>query len=426
MRNAATRYSTTKKGLHLRESLSSFEGDDSGSPNGCAAIRSMGWKVSRIGVEPQRGFGEGLRNPWLRPFWPLGRSWNRTRQNVRPFLGLDLRSSAGNSSKGMCAMFLPCLRLPGSFGDTAKPIKSHRKPIGVRNPIPLSNRKTLENSTKPTWWGPGFLEGQRVSPDSTLSIRWTWQAIPPQQPSLRIKEPSLCVDTSSQAGPSWGVLGSPKWTTRWPLRAEAAIPIAFPKSYASICSWGSTLSLSLKENPVGMPRWKASMPCGRTESSEGTIARPLPNSEKPQSDSCTITITKNPTDLLAKKKTAQGFQDASGISVGGLSGICQGRFPCTAISTLLDTSVFPLQRVKSHGPERWTPTGKSNSTAQLISSEKSLKANMWLALFTPIENAWWSNKGLGSLSRSLSPSEAPLSIPCYGSPESGTSKFAML
>jgi len=78
----------------------------------------------------QRGFGEGLRNPWLRAFWPLGRSWNRTRQNVRPFLGLDLRSSAGNSSKGMRAMFLPCLRLPGSFGDTAKPIKSPESQSG--------------------------------------------------------------------------------------------------------------------------------------------------------------------------------------------------------------------------------------------------------------------------------------------------------
>ena len=410
----------------MSESLASFGEGDFGSPNGSADTKSMGLEVSRIGVEPQRGFGGELLNPRSRPSWTFEKSWNRTGQNVRHFLESDLRSSTGNSSKGMRVTFPPCLRLPGSFAGTTKQRKSDQKEIGSRNPIPLSNHKRLENSTKPTWWAPGSLEGQTASPDSTLSIRWTWQAIPPQQISFQIKEPFPWVSILLPVGPSWGFPGSLKWTTKCPLRAEVAIPIAFPKSYASTCSWGYTSSLSLRENLVAMPRWKASMPCGKPESSEDTIARLSAISEKPQGNSCAITITKNHTELSLKKNTAHGFQESLGTTIGGLSGICQGSFRCSDMSTPPATSVFPLRRENSHTSEKLTPMAKSNSTAQPISSERSSKANTWLELYTPTENSWWSNKGLGSLSRSLSPSKAPLSTLCYASPESGTSKFAML
>lgn len=175
-----------------------------------------------------------------------------------------------------------------------------------------------------------------------------------------------------------------------------------------------------------MPLWKALMPCGKKESSKSIIFRLCPNSEEPQSSSCATTITKNPTELLAKKNMAPGFQGSSGIAIGPLSGISQRVLPCTPTSTPMATSAFQLQEEKSHTSEKSTSTAESNLTVQAISSKENSKTNMWLPPSTLTEGAWWSNKGPGSSSHSLSPSRAPLLIHCCVPQTNPIGKFAML
>jgi len=413
MRNAVRQYSFMKKDSALIRYFIWLNGVESGFPNGLNDIKSMGLKILKIGVVPQRRYGGRPPSVWLKRLCPSEKSWNLTRVVALLFLASEPRLFIGSLNKERFAKFLLSLPLPISSFVTGKLVKLSPKEISIISLILTLRQRRSETSIKQILLDQDISEAQKELSDSIPFILWMWQAIRLSQVSSPISRASLCANILLRHGDLGEFLRYPRWITKWLPQEEDDIPTASLKSFAFTCFWVSILYLSLKENREEMHRLKALINSGRKECLEDIVVPTFFLLEEPVNVSCDITFMRNPTGVLPKKNMAQDSLGYSKIASGKILDTCQKDLTLINTSIPKDVSISLLQGEGFLLFERLTLMVKLRSMVLHISSGENLKGNMLLLLFLLIEGDWSLNKKIRLSSLSLSQLMVVLLLLCF-------------
>jgi hypothetical protein len=382
-----------KKDIASITSFDLFKEAEAGFLNGSVDLKNTGFRDFRIKVVLQNDLRTKPLIIWSTKFSPSEKNWNLTRLGVLLSLESALRLSNGSLHRERFVRFLLSLLFPEFFLVMEKRDEGKRNEIATTSLILIFKLRRWEISTRQTLLAQDISEGQRVLPDSIPFIRWILQVTQLSQASSLINRASLCANILLKHGDLWEFPAYLRWTMRWLLQVEDAIPLASLKSSVFICFWESIWYSSLKENQEEMPRLKVLMNSGKRGCLEDILVLPLFPLEEPVNDSRGITIIRNPTGPLLKKSTAHDSLVYSEIKTGDISDTAQKDLPLMHTLTLLVIFIFLLQREKFPLTERLMLMVKLRSMGPRISSEGNLRGNMWLPVSLLIEKDWLSNKG---------------------------------
>jgi hypothetical protein len=355
-----------------------FKEVEAGSPNGSKDIKNTVFRDSGTKVAFQNELIEKPLIIWFRRFFLLEKNWSLTRLGVLPSLESALKSSIGSLHKERFVKFHPSLLFPEFSLVMEKPGELRRKEIVIISLILMLKLKRLEIFIRQTLLDHDTSEAQRALSDSIPSILSMSQVTQFSQASSLINRLSLCVNIWLRYGDIWEFQRYLRWTMRWLLQEEDATPTAYLNLSVSTCFWEYIWYSSHKENQAEMHLLRALMHSGRKESLEDIIVQPFLPLEEPVNDFCSITIIRNPTEVLLKKNMAQDFLGNSEIKTGDLSGICQKDLILINTWTLKAILIFLLQKERFLLSEKLTLMVKLRSMVLLISSGEDLKGNMWL------------------------------------------------
>jgi len=403
MKHVVKQYTFMKKDIASIISFDLFKEVEAGFLNGSVDLKNTGFRDFRIKVVLQNEFRTKPLIIWSTRFSPSEKNWNLTRLGVLLSLESALRLSNGSSHRERFVRFLPSLLFPEFFLVMEKRDEGKRNEIATTSLILIFKLRRWEISTRQTLLAQDTSEGQRVLPDSIPSIRWMLQDTLHLPANSLINRASLCANILLKHGDLWEFPAYLRWTMRWLLQVEDAIPLASLKSSAFICFWASIWYSSLKENQEEMPRLKVLMNSGKNGFLEDILVLPLFPLEEPVNDSRGITIIRNPTGLLLRKSTVHDSQVYSEVKTGDISDTAQKDLPLMHTLTPLVIFIFLLQREKFPLSERLMLMVKLRSMGPRISSEGNLRGNMWLLVSLLIEKDWLSNKGIRSSNLSLFP-----------------------